>query len=423
MEHDLVLEGRVVAPGGILDAEVGVDEGLVREVGSGLKGSRRIRTGGCLIFPGFVDIHVHMREPGWERKEDFRTGSAAAVHGGVTTVVDMPNNPVPTDTPEALRAKAALAKKALVDVKFHGGIPRSRPGDLSKISGGVVGYKLYLSETTGTARFADGDLGGVFRLVAATGKPLSLHCEDQAVIDRAARRVEGDGRPDAYADARPPESEVSAVRSVVDGLGSAPSLRANVCHASTSDTLSLVRGARAGGRDLRCEVALHHLFFTRRSMLENRRLRTNPPLRGEEDRQALLRGLKDGTVSFLVTDHAPHLLDEKMAQGAAGVPGLDDFAHVVAWLVRSQGVDPVRIAELTSTNPARHLGLGDRGAVAPGMRADLSVVDLRSPEVVRDDSVRTKCGWSPYDGVEFPGRARWVTRGGELLMDDFEEIS
>ncbi|MDG7011149.1 MAG: dihydroorotase family protein [Nitrososphaerota archaeon] len=423
MEHDLVLEGRVVTPGGILDTEIGVTEGLVKEVRRGLRGAKRIRTEGSLIFPGFVDMHVHLREPGWERKEDFRTGSAAAVHGGVTTVADMPNNPTPTDSPEALEAKARLARKAQVDVRFHGGIPRERPEALAKILPGVVGYKLYLSETTGAARFPEGEMPRVFRLVADRAKPLSIHCEDQGVIDRAREKLKDDARMDSYADARPPEAETRAVAAVVECLRGAPSLRANVCHASTAGTLSMVKNAAAGGLALSCEAALHHLYFTRRSMLENSMLRTNPPLRGEEDRQALVRGLKDGSVSFLVTDHAPHLRDEKLSEGLAGVPGLDDFAHVVSWLIRSQGVDPLRIAQVASSNPAEHLGLKDRGEIAPGRRADLAVVDLRAHEVARGDEVRSKCGWSPYEGAEFPGRARWVLRGGELLMDDFEQIS
>ena len=423
MEHDLVLEGRVVTLDGVLEAEIGVADGLVREIGRGLRGSRRVRAEGCLIFPGFVDIHVHLREPGWERKEDFRTGSSAAVHGGVTTMVDMPNNPTPTTTPEALEAKAGLARKSQVQVRFHGGIPPRRPEDLAKISSGVVGYKLYLSETTGAGPFPEREMPRVFGLVSATGKPLSVHCEDQESLDRAGGRLRDDARPDAYADARPPEAEVRSVKKVIAAMKTAPELRGNVCHASTAETLTLLRGAQAEGVRLRCEAALHHLYFTRRAMLESGLLRTNPPLRGEGDRRSLVNGLRDGTVSFLVTDHAPHLEDEKLSQGVAGVPGLDDYGHVVSWLIRAQGLDPVTVGRVASSNPAKHIGLQDRGEIAPGMRADLTVLDMHSRQVVKRDDVRSKCGWSPYEGREFPGRARWVLSQGEFLMDDFEQVS
>ena len=422
MEHDLVLEGRVVVPDGPQDAEVGVTDGVIGEIGHGLKGSRRIRAQGCLIFPGFIDIHVHLREPGWEHKEDFRTGTMAAIHGGVTTLADMPNNPTPTTTAEALAQKVRLAEaKALVRVVFYGGISAADPGSLVKLSGGVAGYKLYMSETTGAKAFPAGELPRVFGLVAGTGKPLSIHCEDQAVIDAASRATDM-SEPDAYCDARPPRSEAEAVASVIRTLGSQRDIGANICHASLGGTVSLVEEAKRDGLHLSCEAALHHAYFSRRAMLDNPLLRTNPPLRREEDREALVQGLRAGKVSFLVTDHAPHLLEEKEESGLAGVPGLDDYSHVVAWLMKSQGVHPVTVANAASSNPAKYLRLDDRGEIAPGKRADFTVIDLHAAETVKGDDVRSRAGWSPYEGREFPGRARWVVYGGETLMDDFESV-
>ncbi|MDE1853812.1 MAG: dihydroorotase family protein [Thaumarchaeota archaeon] len=423
MEHDLVLEGRVVTPDGIQDLEVGVSDGLVGDVGAGLRGARRIKTGRGLIFPGFIDIHVHLREPGWEQKEDFRTGTRAAVHGGVTTVVDMPNNPVPTTTKQALRAKASLAgEKGVIDVMFNGGISKEKPQSLAELSEGVVGYKLYLSETTGVGAFPEAELGQVFGLVAKTSKPLNLHCEDPSIIETMGRRFKGDTRADVYCDIRPPEAEVESVRKVVGALRETRGLRANVSHASVAGTLALVREARREKLKLHCEAALHHLYYNRKAMLGNRLLKTNPPLRSDEDRQALVDGIRNGDVSFLVTDHAPHLEDEKTSLGLAGVPGLDDYAHMVSWLIRSQGVDPAVIANVTSANPAKQLRLRDRGEIVQGRRADFTVIDMHSPETVRDDDVESKCGWSPYDGKEFPGRARWTISGGKVLMDDYELV-
>jgi dihydroorotase len=197
-------------------------------------------------------------------------------------------------------------------------------------------------------------------------------------------------------------------------------LDVNVCHASAGETISIVRNARAGGARLYCEAALHHLYYNRRAMLENRMLKTNPPLRQEEDRKALLRGVMDGTVSFLVTDHAPHTVDEKTSLGLSGVPGLDDYAHVVSWLMREQNVDPMVIAKVASSNPAKFANLSDRGEISVGKRADLTILDLHSPESVSSDSVRSKCGWSAYEGKKFPGKARWTIRGGEPMLDDYE---
>ncbi len=422
MEHDRVLEGRVVTSSGIQDLEVGVTDGLIAALGHGLRGARRISAGRCLIFPGFVDIHVHLREPGWEYKEDFRTGSLAAIHGGVTTVADMPNNPAPATTRAALEAKKRLAEKALVGVELYAGVTAAGLGRIGEVKGVAVGCKLYLSETTGSAAFPEADLPRAFEAVAGADMPLSIHCEDQGVIDRKRRELAGELRPDLHCDLRPPEAEEAAVRKVVSAMRRSPGARINICHASTAHTLSVVRSARAEGLNLSCEATLHHLYFNRNAILESGMLRTNPPLRSDEDRVALLEGLKDRAVSFLVSDHAPHTEEEKSEKGAAGVPGLDDYAHLVSWLIRAQGVDPLSVARLASTNPSEFLGLEDRGEIAIGRRADFTVLDVHSPEKVRNEDVRSKCGWSPYEGKEFPGRARWTIVGGEPLLDDFEPV-
>ena len=424
MECDLVLEGKVVTPGGILDAEVGVDEGVVAEIGHGVKGYRRIATERCLIFPGFVDMHVHLREPGWEHKEDFRTGTEAAAHGGVTTVVDMPNTPIPTTTTAALEEKKRLARaKAVVRVEFQGGVVVGKFERIPELAKGVVSFKLYLSETTGTTPFPEYELGTALKEIARTKRPVSIHCEDQSVIDKMRESLRGVDRPDVNCDIRPPSAEVIAVERVVDAARTADGVRANVCHASVGETISLVKKARADKLRISCEAALHHLYFNREALLANRMLNTNPPLRREEDRQALLVGIRNGSVSFLVTDHAPHTEDEKRGGGPSGVPGLDDFGHVASWLIRSERVDPLTLAMVASSNPAAHLGLSDRGSIAVGKRADFAVLDLHSPEVVRNEDVRSKCGWSPYEGREFPGRVRWTVIGGTTLVDDFEPVS
>jgi dihydroorotase len=421
MEHDLVLEGKVVTPTGIEEMQVGVTDGKITELRrQGLRGARRIDAGRCMIFPGFVDMHVHLREPGWEQKEDFRTGTEAAVHGGVTTVIDMPNNRKPATTFDILREKSSLAKaKARVEVRFFGGLDGERLSDIERIKDMVVGYKVYLSSTTGSSPFPEGLLPEALRRIRSTGKPVSLHCEDQSVVDRMTRLLEGVGRQDVHCDIRPPEAEERAVSKVIGTLKEEKGVTANVCHASTGATLDLVANAAREGLDIRCEATLHHLFYNRKAILENGFLKTNPPLRSEDDRQALLRGI-GGSVSFLVTDHAPHAEEEKRSLGLSGVPGLDDYAHVVSWLIKSQSVDPVTIARVASFNPAQYAGLGDRGEVAVGRCADLTVLDLESPERVKRDDVKSKCGWSPYEGKEFPGRARWTIAKGEALLDDYE---
>ncbi|QQG48856.1 MAG: dihydroorotase family protein [archaeon] len=422
MEHDLVLEGRVVGPVEVQELEVGVTDGMIAEVRrQGVKGSRRVKAGRCLIFPGFVDAHVHMREPGWEEKEDFRTGSRAALHGGVTTVADMPNNRIPTTTREALLEKRRLSAKSLVDVKLYAGVVGKQP--IPEVAGIASGYKAYLARSTGGLIFPAGRLGELYSAAARSGLPVSLHCEDQATIDLMESKLSGVERADLYSDLRPVEAEVESVRTAISGLGEGTSARVNVCHASSEGAVDAVLQARARGLRVSCEAALHHLFFNREAMKRNGLLKTNPPLREEVDREAIVDGLKTGKVSFLVTDHAPHGREEKEELGLAGVPGLDDYGHLVSWLLRDQGVDPVTLCRAAAASPAEFLGLSDRGRVEVGMRGDFAILDPASPEKVKSEDLQTKCGWSPYEGYEFPGRVKWTIRGGEPLLSGYELVS
>lgn len=412
MRHDLVLEGLAVVGGEVEEMQIGVSDGRIDAIRkSGLIGERKIRAEGCIIFPGFIDVHVHMREPGWEAKEDFRTGSMAAVHGGVTTVFDMPNNKVPATSPKALRRKASLARrKSLVDVFLFGGVEARNIAYLPSMKGYVVGYKVYLAETTGGLILPASMLGRALKKIGTTGRPASVHCEDQSVIDGARGRAIA-----PHAEVRPPAAETEAVRTTLASRGLT---RVNLCHISTSGALRQIARAKARG-GVACEATLHHLVFDERDGMRNPLLKTNPPLRSGADRARLVEGLRSGVVDFLVTDHAPHRLEEK-GEGAAGVPGLDNYANVVSSLIAEQGFTPSQVAGFTSSKQARFFGLADRGEIATGARADLTVLDLRSKERVKADGLYTKCGWSPYEGMTFPGRARWTLVGGRVLLDDFQ---
>ena len=419
MDYDLVLEGRVVTPKGAEELQIGVDGDRIAEIKKeGLQGVRRIVSpASCVILPGFIDTHVHLREPGWEHKEDFASGTAAAAHGGVTTVFDMPNNAMPATNARTLKIKAELAKsRGFVDVKLLAGID-GRLAFIPTVRDLVVGYKIYLAETTGNLLTPASKLRGTLAAVGRTRKPASVHCEQQSIIDRRREELAGQNRPDLHPDLRPPEAEVESVRSVLMMRGCT---KVNFCHVSTSEALSLIGESRKVDPGVACEVALHHLFFSRNDMLCNDLLRMNPPLRSEPDRIAMIEGLKSGRVNFLATDHAPHTLAEKRNEGACGVPGLDNYGNLVSWLIDRHGFSLETVAAVTSGNQARYFGLRDRGMIAVGKRADLSLIDLKAREKATSQGTRSKCGWTPYDGVEFPGRVRWTIYGGKVLVDNFE---
>ncbi len=424
MEYDLVLEGKAVTQNGTDDLQIGIADGKIGAIKKqGLKGAARLDCRGCVIFPGFIDAHAHLREPGWEEKEDFRTGTMAAAHGGVTTVFDMPNNRVPATTPEAMHRKIGLSSKAVVDIKFIGGVAEDDLDEIPKLRSLVVAYKVYLAETTGNLLLRKEAFPKALRAIGEAGRPACVHCEDQGIIDARRRALGSETGADFHADLRPPEAEVESVEMVLATLrGADKGTRLNVCHASTAGTLRLVRKAKLEGLAAACEVTLHHLYLSRRDMLKNPMLRTNPPLRSPADRLTMLEGLAGGTVDFLVTDHAPHTRQEKIEGGSSGVPGLDNYGNIVAWLLKDRGFSPSRIASVTSSNQARFFGLTDRGTIAAGLKADLSVLDFSTPEKVTADSVISKCGWSPYEGRRFPGRVKWTIRDGKRIVDEFRLV-
>jgi dihydroorotase len=425
MECDLLVEGKAVLPAGIDNVQIGIADGRIAVIQKhGVHAAHRIAAADCLIFPGFIDLHVHLREPGWEYKEDFATGSQAAIHGGVTTMVDMPNTPQPMVSVAALEDKRRLAAKATVDVHFYGGVTTSNLASLSAMAAYVVGYKVYLAETTGNLRLPLEQLPSALAAIETLRKPVSLHCENQALIDARRRELQGRSEPDLHCDVRPPEAEVQSVRHVIAQLRGGA---ANICHLSTADGLELVEAARRTGRHIFCEVTPHHLFYTREAMHQRGHfLKVNPPLRTDAHRHALLEGLKRGQIDFLASDHAPHTTDEKQRESGSapsGVPGLDDYGHIVAWLLVTEGVSPMTVLDLCSGNPARFLGLDDRGRIAVGTRADLTIVDIHHPETVQAEHLYTKCGWSPFDGVTFPGGVRWTVHQGRVLLEDYRLVA
>jgi len=408
-----------VTPRGAQEVQIGVSGGRIAEIKrQGLRGTQKVvAPASCVIFPGFIDTHVHLREPGWEYKEDFASGTAAAAHGGVTTVFDMPNNLVPATDVRTLENKAELARsRGLIDVKLLGGVG-TRLSLIQKIRELVVGYKIYLAETTGNLLTPHGRLREVLTAVGKAGRPASVHCELQSLLDRRREDLAGQNRPDLHSDLRPPDAEVESVKMVLAARGGT---KVNFCHISTVGALELVEESRGDASMTACEVALHHLFFSRNDMFRSELLRMNPPLRTESDRVGMIQGLKTGSVDFLVTDHAPHTLKEKQQEGACGVPGLDNYGNMVSWLIRKHDLSLETVAAVTAGNQARFYCLGDRGSIAVGKRADLTVIDLKAPEKASSGAVRSKCGWTPYEGVEFPGRVRWTLFEGKRLMDDFE---
>ena len=406
----LRVEGRIANDDAEFDGaiEIDTDTGLIASVGP-REGRSDLDTDGCVIFAGFGDLHVHAREDVSGReiyKEDFASASAAAIHGGVTHFADMPNNPVAPIDDASYAAKEKLTAGSAVHITLYGGIgPGTRP--LAR----VVPYKAFMGPSVGELFFFSPEQ--LEETIARyRGCNVSFHCEDPLILDSSRGAATHEQR-------RPARAEISATRFALE-LIEKYELQGKLCHFSTGEGLKDVIAAKARGVKVTCEVTPHHLFFDDTMLNDENRLwlQMNPPLRGREDRLAMIEALRTGEIDYLATDHAPHSLEEK-SKGTSGVPHLDTYGAFTTWLMAEHGFTTQQIARVCATNPGRFVrpylpeSYGEGfGRVEEVYVGSLTVLDLKTPYVVRRESLKTKCGWSPFEGVSFPGRVRHtVVRG------------
>jgi dihydroorotase len=408
----LRIEGRIVHPDREFNAAIEIDtqSGLIEYVGSAT-GRSDLDCTSCLIFPGFGDIHIHAREDvsgAQIYKEDFTTASAAAIHGGVTHVADMPNNPVAPVDDASYAAKERLTKKSDVHVTLYAGIgPQTAP--LAR----HVPYKAFMGPSVGDLFFAS--QSQLEQTIAKyRGKNVSFHCEDPVILEASKDAPTHEQR-------RPPAAEITATEFALY-LIEKYELIGKLCHYSTGDGLQKVRAAKVRGLSVTCEVTPHHLFFDSTMITPENApwLQMNPPLRGVSDRLAMIEALQDGTIDYIATDHAPHTLAEN-AKGISGVPHLDTYGAFATWLMAEHRFSASEIARVCAYNPGRFVneflpsGFGKGyGLIEPGYVGSLTILDLQKPYIVTRDSVKTKCGWSPFEGFQFPGSVRAAVVRGKV---------
>jgi len=402
-----IIEGRLADIDGVRHGQIAIDNGVITAIGDRL-GTPTHRFGeSCLIFAGMGDIHIHAREDITQKemhKETFACASAAALHGGVLHVADMPNNPAAPIDDASYVVKEELLRKQNLPVVFtlYAGIG---PGTKPLVRN--VPYKAYMGPSVGHLFFSS--LEQLEQTLANyVGKAVSFHCEDPVLLEQHKGAATHEAR-------RPPECELSATRFAL-AMIEKYHLVGKLCHYSVGEGLPLIRAAKAKGLSVTAEVTPHHVFYdTAQITPENRGwMQMNPPLRAPSDREAMLEALRDGTADYLATDHAPHTLEEK-ARGVSGQPHLDTYGPFVTWLVVERGFTPERIAAICSANPGTFVNPYQSekwGRLLPGYVGSLTVLDLQKPTTIRRADLKTKCGWSPFEGVTFPGSVAAVAVRG-----------
>jgi dihydroorotase len=350
-----------------------------------------------LIFPGFIDLHVHAREDmshTQEYKENFKTAGEAAINGGVVAYAEMPNNPVPPVDDKTYSEKEALTKKSLAPVLLYAAIgPNTKP--LSK----KVPYKVFMGKSIGDMFFTSReDLEKA--LENYRGKFVSFHCEDPKIMDAHKDAPTHEAK-------RPIEAETSAV-DIAIAIIEKYELHGKICHASTIAAIEKITEAKKRDVNITVEVTPHHLYFDETMFTPelHTRLQVNPPIRQtKENRLALIAALKDGRIDYLATDHAPHTIEEK-AQGISGMPHLDTYAPFANWLMREHDFTAQDIARVCAYNPGNFLNnfLPEKyGQIKEGFVGSLTVRDIAGEGIIESSHLKTKSGWSPFEGMIFPG--------------------
>lgn len=429
--YDLVIdatEGRIVDHKTVRRGYIGIIGERIEIISDReITGKRTIHTKGY-VFPGFIDAHVHLRGEEWDYKEDFLSGTRAAINGGVTTVADMPNVPRPVLTLEDVKRRKELAAKTKCSVEFYGGVVERNLDELERMAPDICGYKIYVCESTGNLLLKPEKLYQALRRTESTGKPVTIHCEDQKMLEEMKRKLGGLEYPHVHCDLRPSGAEISAIMDVLT-VASGIDVHVNIAHISTAGGVKLIKLYKEAPSKAKvtCEVSPHHLYFTSSDMSrQGNKLKMNPPLRLEADKRALFDGLVNGLIHMLATDHAPHTMEEKLSDEApSGVPNLDDYGRIVSGLIED-GIKPQRIAEVTSFNPAAYLGLPERGRIQEGYVADLAIIEKRSIfadlakvelDTNNEDKLYTKCGWSPYERERFPCHVAYTIHRGQIVKE------
>ena len=418
MDSFVVKGCEVFLNGRFVSADVEVSGGLVRDIRPGIvpgEGVSVYNFNNCLLVPGLVDVHVHLREPGFSYKETIRSGSEAAARSGYSAVCAMPNlEPVPEDAATLAQELDIIARDAKIDVLPYGAITRGQKGaqlaDMSAMAARVCGF----SDDGHGVQSAELMRSAMLE-AKRLGKPIAAHCEDNSLL-RGGYIHEGE-----YARAHGhrgicSESEWGPIARDIEllrGTGCAY----HVCHTSTAESAELIRRAKAEGLDITCETGPHYLLLSDADLQEDGRFKMNPPLRGEADRRALIDALLDGTIDMIATDHAPHSAEEKsrgLEGSAFGITGLET-AFPVLWtgLVEPGIISRERLVELMSTAPARRFGI--ESGIETGRSASFAVFDTETTYTIEPAAFVSKGKATPFAGREVRGRCVLnILRGREV---------
>ena len=440
-----IKNARIIEDDQLKTVSIYVEKGKIKDIAPGdnalLPAEKEIDLKGNMVFPGFIDPHVHFDDPGFTEREDFETGTRSAAAGGITTIIDMPCTSIPpvTSGPNFDYKLNIVKPKAYVDFAFWGGITPQQveSGEYKKSlkelkDRGIVGVKFYtISGMELYPRMSVPNMDKAFRLMKELNLVCAIHAEDYYLVDYYSHLMQEIGRedPESWSEGRTYEAEPEAIWSVV-GITKKVGNKLHIVHLSTGEGLNIIRWAKAHGADITTETCPQYLVFTMEDFKKlGSVLKIAPPLRKKEDKEELWKGLKDGSIDFICTDHAAGKYPEEKSsadiwKNYAGIPGTQLVAPSVFCYGYHEGrLSLAEIQKLMSENAAKRYGLyPQKGAIKVGSDADFSVVDLDKEWTVEPSRLESKGKYSPFAGNKFKGKIYMTIVRGEIVYREDEGV-
>ncbi len=417
---DLCLSNCKIVPENIM-RYIGVDSGKIVSIKkTPISAEKVIDVSGNIILPGLIDSHVHMRDPGFTYKENFRTGTKAAAAGGFTSVLDMPNTKPPTNTAKAFREKISIAEsKSLVDFGLHAGLDDPKEiTELTKLN--PASFKIFMD------LHEDDYLMDLFYEISkikdinGSKTVVSLHAEDKKIVTSCTNRSKENLNPITYASARPPYAEEVALTKAII-MAKKYDLNIHICHASTEKSLSIIETAKKDKCKVTSEITPHHLFLDASYFNKfGNFAKTNPPLR----RLSVKVNLTDlDKADIIGTDHAPHKIEEKeenIWNAPPGIPGLETALPLIMTEVNRGRISFGDVRRLLCENPTKIFQLKNKGFIREGWDADFVVVDMKMESIINPENFYSKAHYSPFEGKKVKGLPIMTILRGEVVMAEGE---
>ncbi len=424
-----ITNGRIVTRNEIFTGGIAINDGKIHAIRKDHQLPKAIETinaQGKLILPGLIDVHTHLRDFALQQKEDFYTGTCAALNGGFTSVLDMPNTRPLTNSLTRIQEKVKIIQqKSVANVGLYASLPDENHEWSNLAAAGIFGIKLFLHRPLTSININDNDvLLDIFQQSVHHNILIALHAEDKTIIETLENQNQSRQQSivKTHSLIHSHRAEIAAVKRVIS-LAQQNNPRLHFCHISTHQAVALIQKAKQSGLDISCEVTPHHLTLSNQLFNTLRTLaQVEPPLRSNQTVKRLHQDLMTGLIDLIASDHAPHIIKEKYSQNPwsvpSGFPGLETTLPVLLTLMNKGKLALTQLVDLLAYQPAQRFRLKRKGILYPGYDADITIVNPTIEHVIDPTRFYSKAQYSPFTGMKVIGKPTHVILGGKSVMRD-----